>query len=312
MTRIEIDPQSLRRTARVIKDVGLTYLSVLGELKNLQADFPQMSPTYSAVIRPQLETVLERLARLVLFHDPDIAAMRMAARIIERDQEQPWGQSLRVPVDVLNAAYSIVSDVYETARRYGMSLDEALGYMESGNVARELVRLLGKEGTLTPAMMRSLTGIAGIGLDFLEEWARGDGSLWEGTQRTLISSGSAAVAGARVAQMCARYWSHPLVKGGCLLGGGILGEMAGDALSRRIFDEGKLTPEERRTRRAISTPSGITSAEQRQRIEDAREGFEQARRDVIGSLVEQGEDLSEAERIADLMFPDYLLEISYQ
>lgn len=311
MTRIAVNPANLLRTATVVKEVGLSYLSIVRELEALIENFPQMDVRYTTRIRPQLETALEDLARLVLFHDPDVAAMRMAAEIIERDQDRAWGQSLRGPVEILDAAYKVVEDVYDTAQRYGMSLPEALDHMNADKVTHELVRVLGEEGTLVPGKMGWLTGAAGVGLDFLEEYTRSDGSLWEATQRTMLSSGGAMALGATAARACARWFKIPVVTGGCMLIGGIWGEKIGEEAARGLFDRGELTPEERQRRRAAASPSGLTPAEERRRLEDARAGFEQARREMVEELLAAGEDVDEAERIAELTFPEYLVELSY-
>lgn len=307
MTRIAISPASLRRTANTIQDVAHEYLRIARELETLAGDFPQMAPEYSARIRPELEAVVVTMAKLVVFHDPDVAAMRMAVEIIERDQELPWGRSVRGPLSILNAAYGIVDEVYDTAARYGMSLDEALQHMGVDKVTERFVRVLGEEGTVSPAAMGRLTGAAGVGLDFLEEYTRSDGSLWEATQRTLVSSGTAAAAAAGAARFCARVIKVPLITGVCMLAGGARGEDLAQSINAGIFDRGERTPDERQTIRAASDPSGITPEEQRQRAEEAREGFEQARRELVEEMVALGEEREEAERIAELQFPEYLL-----
>lgn len=308
MTKIAIDPQSLRRTASTIREVGHEYLAIVRELETITQDFPNMPVEYRGNIRHAIEAIMEDLARLVLAHDPDVAAMEIAIRIIERDEGRVWRTGAGRFLSVLNASYSIVDEVYDTALKYGISLDEAADRLGTGsNITKELVRVLGVEGTVSAGTMKRLTGWAGIGLDFLEEYGRSNDSLWEATQRTLVSSGTAAVVGALLAKGCGRFVPIPLVKGACMIVGGRFGESWGDQLNEELFDHGRRTPEEARQIRAASSPSGLTPEEEAQRLEDARLGFEEARRSLVEELIAAGESREDAERIAEVNFPQYLL-----
>ena len=311
MSRIVIQPENLRKTAAVIKEVGLQYLRVMKVLELRANDFPQMDVNYSARIRPELEAIVEDLARLVLFHDPDIAAMRMAADIIENDEARHWMTAVGATVDALDAAYSVVDEVYDTAARYGMTLDEAVAYLGSGKITRDLVRLLGEEGTVSPGVMKGLTTAAGVGLDFLEEYALSDGSLWEATQRTLVSSGTAMIVAGAVARGCGRIFKAPIIGGTCLILGGMLGEGLGDEINRKIFEGGELTPEEKERLRAMQSPSGLTPEEEQRRADEAREGVLEARQMYVEEAMAEGMTREEAEMLAESLYPDSLYEMSY-
>lgn len=307
MTKIAIDPQSLRRTASTIKEVGHEYLAIVRELETITQDFPNMPVEYRGNIRQAIEAIMEDLARLVLAHDPDVAAMEMAIRIIERDEGRVWRTGAGAFLSVLNKSYSIVDEVYETALKHGMTLEEAADYLGGqSNITDELVRVLGTEGTVSPAVMKHLTALGGVGLDFLQEYGQSEGSLWVATQRTLVSSGTGALFGAAVARLC-KAAPVPIFRGACLMAGGLVGETVGDRLNEAIFERNAFTREERERIRAASYPAGLSPEQEAQRLEEAREGFEEARRSLIGELVAAGESREDAERIADINFPDYLL-----
>lgn len=308
MTRIAIKPEQLNRTAKTIREVGHEYLAIVRELDILTQDFPEMPTEYRYRIRDALGSVMEELARLVLAHDPDVAAMELAVRIIERDEGRVWREGTGRVLSLLNASYAMVDDVYDTALKYGMTLEEAADHLGgAGHITDQFVRVLGIEGTVAPGVMKGLTSIGGIGLDFIEEYGASDGSLWIATQRTLVSSGTAAVAAAALAKLCYRWVKIPLVKGGCMVAGGMAGESVGDQINEKIFGAKEMTPEEREQIRAASYPSGITPEEEAERLQQAREGFEEARAQLIEELVEQGETREDAERIAEINFPEYLL-----
>ena len=308
MTHIAINPQQLARTARIIREVGHEYLAIVRELDILTQDFPEMPAEYRYRIRDALGSVMEELARLVLAHDPDVAAMEMAVRIIERDAGKVWREGAGGLLSVLNASYAMVDDVYNTALKYGMSLEEAADHLGgASHITDEFVRVLGIEGTVAPGIMKGLASVGGIGVDFIEEYGASEGSLWLATQRTLVSSGTAAVVAAALARGCNKLVKMPIVKGGCMVAGGMLGDSIGDRINEKIFGAKTLTPEDRERIRAASYPSGLTPEQEAERLQDAREGFEEARSALIDELMEQGESREDAERIADINFPDYLL-----
>ena len=310
MTRIVITPEDLEAVAQEIRSTAEDYVQLAREIAAIRNNLPQMAPSDTTMLAERLDSVMKKLIRLIYYFDTDIASLRWTIERIQRGDET-FEVALATSLTVLNRSYALVEGVYAYAREHAMTLDEAITALKGGKGTKALVTLLSPEGSETKvALKRMGVGWIGAGLEYLDQYEASGGDWWEAAQRTLVSQGMSAGLMAGLGRLCFRFVPHPGAKLACGVIGASAGGIAGDLINEAIFGD-RLTYAERQALRALESPSGLSPTEERARYQDSKDAYTEQRRLLVQDLM-QDEGLSrpEAEKIAELSFPDYYFELA--
>lgn len=310
MTTIKLTLEDLRRVKAELEDAIEDHLDIARELGSIRNSLPQMAPTDHERLGSGLDARVKDIMRLALRYAQDAGALGVTIRIAESEESRGWvgGRDL---LSLLGTGYEITAEVFQYASERGITIAEAAEELGGGKALAGMATMLGSEASIDKVLAKArFFKVAGIGLEFVEQWSSGEGNWWEAFQRTAVSTGVSSGAAALLARTVCSKLPHLLAKGGCMLVATTGGGLAGDEAVKALFDHAGLTKEEKQTIRASSYPSGLTPGQDRARMEESREGLMAARASLIADLVAQGVDPEEAERIAELNFPDYAA-ISY-
>lgn len=298
MTRIEIDPEDLRRVAREIGETAEDYLALSKEMTELYFSLPQLPSGIGSSIEGRVSELGARLGRLARYYDPDVAALRMSARIVEEDQDR----ALEVgdtAVDLLAAAYAIVEEVDRLAAEEGLTRTDAARRLGMGSAFGGLLDDVDAELPLR-GVSRALF-VATLGLDFMEQWERSDHNLVETIGRTGVKTGSGAVIGVLATRLLGLTgWGRVAM----IAGAGLFGDDFTDDVTDYVFRESDPTQKERAALKRSSTVSGFTEADLEDLRAAAHDALMTARAERIDALVAAGVDRAEAEQLAETEYPD--------
>lgn len=304
MTTIKLTLEDLRRVKGDLEDAIEDHLDIARELGSIRNSLPQMAPTDRERLATGLDDQIKEIMRLALRYAQDAGALGVTVRLAESEESRRWvgGRDL---LTLLGTGYKITAEVFLYAAERGITIAEAADELGGGKAVEGVATMLGPEGSIDKVLAKAgFVKVVDVALEFVEQWSSGEGNWWDAFQRTAVSTGVSTGAAALLARTACNRLPNLLAKGGCMLVAAGAGGYAGDEAVKALFEHAGYTKEEKQEIRASSYPSGLTPAEERSRAEEAREGLMDARADLITELVAQGVDRDEAERIAELNFPD--------
>jgi len=306
VTTILITLGDLQRVKTELEDVVEDYLAMARELGAVRNGLPKMAPSDRERLAARLDEAIRSLTRLAFRYAQDAGALGVTITLAEDDDARRWvgGRDL---LTLLATGYRLTGDVFRYAASRGITIAEAADELGGGKALQGIATMLGPEGSVDKVLLKlGYVKAADIALEFIEQWSSGEGNWWDAFQRTAVSTGvSTGLAAGMGRTFCSRL-PHLLAKGGCMVIAAAAGGYAGDEAVKLLFGHSGYTEEEREIIRASRTPSGLTPAEERRRAGEAREGLMTARSDMVDELVAGGMDRDEAQRIAELNFPDYI------
>ena len=303
--RIALDVGDIERARREIQDALDDHLRTAESLGRIRNDLPQMAPQDQARISSGLERAVADLVRVCFRYARAADALGVTLKIIREDEGREWDAGSLL--SVLGVGYKLTTEVYAYAAKHGISVADAAEELGGGRALVGLVSALGPEGVASKvASKAALVKWGAAALVALEQWNEAEGGNWARLERTVSVTGISLGLGAVVNKACSRI-PHLLGKGACYIVGGVVAGKGTDALAETLYGKDGFTKEERDTIRAAGTVSGLTPEEERHRAEEAREGWEAARDDLLEDLLAEGVPRDEAELIIDVNFPDYSL-----
>lgn len=305
MTTIKITIKDLHKVRATLEDAIEDHLAIARELGSIRNSMPQMAPADHVRLASGLDARIKDVMRLALRYAQDATALGVTIRLAEDEASERWvgGRDL---LTLLGTGYKLTAEVFQYAAKKGITIAEAADELGGGKALEGVATMLGPEGSVDKVLAKArLVKVVDVALEFVEQWSSGEGNWWDAFQRTAVSTGVSTGTAALLGRTFCNRLPQLLAKGGCMVVTAGLGGYAGDEAVKALFDHSGYTKEEKQTIRASSYPSGLTPAQEDFRAEEAREGLMGARADLVADLVGQGVDREEAERIAELNFPDY-------